>query len=346
MMIERIRNARVKVSTNNGFVPSLIIDVNEKYQHVFSPNSRESRLLMQTDMETIGRLFDGGSYLFIDGILRDYRGSNFKGFQHSDEAIAALAEKLGYSLVDPKKAADNSIFQGIRHNLNGAFMGGEWEKFDLDIPAYGDGGKFENRLIAAWSPFRKEVVITVDMLRLKCTNGMVGQSPMVTYEVPVVNDWNNNLEIASRQLKPRFNEKIRTSIEGMADKRASIYEVEKAFRLLQAREAGVSGANLSHIHELIDLTDVGRHLRNHYNREQLERGDLPAHLTRYDVFNILTEATTHIGRDSRSDRAITGYLNEFVFSKEKSSIQKSGIIKLSHDSDHNRAFFTSFKNDE
>ncbi|MEG0868895.1 MAG: DUF932 domain-containing protein, partial [Hafnia sp.] len=258
-------------------------------------------------------------------------------------------ERLGYSLIDPKKASDNTIFQGIRHNLNGAFMGGEWDKFDLDMPGFGDGGKFENRLIAAWSPFLKGVVITVDMLRLACTNGMVGQSPMVTYEVPVVNDWNNNLEIASRQLKPRFNDRIRTSIEGMADKRASLYEVERAYRLLEKREGIIDMGDFearNNLQELLHITDIQAQLGSHYSQEQMKRNDLPSHLTRYDVYNILTEAATHLGRDGRSDRAITGYLNDFVFNKERSFSQHSGLIKLSQDSDHNRAFFASYKNDE
>lgn len=345
-MIEHIRGAKVKVSVDLGLaLPRLKIEVNEKYEHVFTPNSKESRLLAQTDLETIHRLFNGGSYFFVNGVLRDYRASTYKGFQHSDDAILALATKIGYSVTDPKKAKENSIFQGIRHNLNGAFLGGEWDKFDLELPGFGDGGKFENRLVAAWSPFRTGVIITVDMLRLVCTNGMVGQSPMVTYEVPVVNDWNNNLEIASRQLRPRFNEVIRRSVEAMPDKRASLYEVERAHKLLKQRSGGVIDTTSS-LRDLVELTDAAKHLRSHYNDDQLARNELPSHLTRYDVFNILTEATTHHGREERNDRAITAYLNEFVFAKEQSRGQRSGVIKLSQDSDPNRAFFTSFKNDK
>ena len=340
-MIERIRNASVIAYSDMKCPPSLVIEVAGKYTHTFSPNSRESRLLAQTDKETINRLFNGGSYFFVDGVLRDYRLSTYKGFQHSDDAIKALAEKLGYSVADPRNAGNKTIFQGIRHNLNGAFMGGEWDKFDLDLPGFGDGGKFENRLVAAWNPFRKGVVITVDMLRLVCTNGMVGQSPMVTYEVPVVSDWNNNLEIAKRQLKPRFNDRIRQSLEAMVDKRASLYEVEKAYRLLVKRKASVNERHVE-LGQLIELTDAQKHLWKHYSPDQLKRSELPSHLTRYDVFNALTEATTHLGRDAQNDLAITGYLNDFVFAKEQSIVQTSGLIKRSQESDHNRAFFTSF----
>jgi hypothetical protein len=350
-MIVRLMNAKVLATSEFTYSPELKLHIEgvykeQKYEfeHTFSRNSRESRLLLSCDMQTVNRLFNGGSYLFVDGILRDYRGSHFKGYQHGDKAIDALVERLGYSAIDPLKPGSSSINQNVRNRLNGAFLGNaNWDSFELEIPNMGDGGRFTNKLVAAWSPFQKNVIINVDTLRLVCANGMVGEASAVTFQVPVVSDWETSLDIASRQLKPRVNAIMTASIEKMVDQRATIHDVNRAHDLLANRSFGEKGneSNKAQIQYLLRLTDVERHLRSYYSEAELKATQNHAHLTRYDVYNILTEASSHLGNDPRNDRAITGYLNEFVFGKEQDNIVHTGLIKVSDESDHNRAFFSS-----
>jgi hypothetical protein len=351
-MIVRLKHAKVLATSDFEYSPKLTLLIEgvfkgtkHEFTHTFSPNSRESRLLLTTDMQTINRLFNGGSYLFVNGVMRDYRSSTYKDYHHSDDAIDALVERLGYSVVEPMKPGKVSMVQNVRNRLNGAFLGGAWDEFDLEIPKMGEGGKFTNKLVAAWSPFKKNVIINVDTLRLICSNGMVGEASALTYQVPVVSDWKTSLDIASRQLKPRVNDEMLRGFEALVDQRASIYDVNRARDLLSRRHIGgksEGGAEMAQMQDLLRLTDVERHLRHYYSSDELKVNQNPAHLTRYDVFNILTEASSHIGNDAYNDRAITGYLNEFVFGKEKASTVTTGIIKVSEESDHNRAFFTSY----
>ena len=59
----------------------------------------------------------------------------------------------------------------------------------------------------------------------------------------------------------------------------------------------------------------------------------------FDVFNILTEASTHYGRNDLSDKAVQMGVNRIMFDQFKSKVVLNPTMPESSESDPSRAFF-------
>lgn len=366
-MFEIIRNADVEAKII--FVKeslSLQITIDNRYEHQFSAGSRESKLCLNTNIETIQSMFYGGTYFIYKGKLVDYRLSNYKGFTHTTDGISQLAERIGLSDItsnanhsQSSPAARRSPASGLfnqqrgRKN-NGVFLGGEWDKFDLNIRDLGIGGEFENKLIYRWSPFSDTITTSLEVERLVCANGMVASSPFVTFEVPLINDWERNLHVISAQLQPRISDVLTSRFSDMAKKPSSVFDVQRAHGLLLDRRKsiedlndGKGGSDITNLNNMLSITDAEFNLGNYYRNELFSNTEksklVDAHLTQFDVFNILTEASSHYGNDSDSNVSIQRDLNRLVFDEFDRKKQLRPSVPTISDSDHRRAFFGSNK---
>lgn len=354
-----IRNAKVEVSIKpvKSDVYTLQIVINGDYVHQFPPNAKENKLIYLMEPSAIAAKFTGGTYVFLDDVLIDYRTGDYTGFIHNADGIKNLAEKIGCSTT--KKSAFGSpvrgLFQGFRETKGEVFLGGEGEEFDLDIAFLAEGGSFRNRLIHKWSPFSSNIITSLEVERLICNNGMVGLSPFVTNKIPIINDWERNLKIVSTGLIPTYNDILNHRFSEMANSNASIHEVLSARELLDSRKENVNiedffngkkqpSKNNNDLKMLLEHLNVYKRLGDIYNEEVFIDKDkskmVASDLSLFDVFNILTEGCTHTSGSDSSNGMIQREINRIVFdelhNKRKALAE---VPKLSEESDHKRIFF-------
>lgn len=193
MSMQIVRNARVVASysevSESHPIPSLVLTINEQFQHVFERESKESKLVMQFDLDEISKMFDGGTFVFYENVLRDYRRSDYRGFIQSDESIDQLMDIIGATDYKVRQGVNGLINRTRSRQNNGLFLGDTWDKFDLDVAELGQGGFFSNNLVYQYSVFSPNIVTSLESTRLVCTNGMISKAALASYEVPVVSDW-------------------------------------------------------------------------------------------------------------------------------------------------------------
>lgn len=351
-MFEIIKNASVSthIIVKEKSI-SLKIIINDKYSHEFPVNSRESKLCLTTDKQTIDALFNKGTYFFYGDKLVDYRRADSKTFIHNEDSIKELSERIGIKNYEKKSFSDpvNGLFNQSRSSKsNGVFLGGEYSTFELDIPELFEGGSFKNSLIYKWSPFSNTITTSLEVQRLVCTNGMVANAPFVTFEVPVINDWEQSLKVISTRLETQINNLLSKRFTSMADKslsRCSIADVNRAHELLNSRynNTELSSEDKKSLSNLIDILDPSLHLSRAYNLDIIQNSKLSkiadSHLTQFDLFNILTEASTHYGRDEDNDLNIQNHLNKIVFDDFKRGKRLNAKVPELGNSDHRKAFF-------
>ena len=353
--INVIRNANVEtipqMSGDKG--PVLTILVNGQYKHTFSPNSRESRMLSEVDINTIQQLLNGGTYVFSGGRLVDYRcdrHDTYKGFVQSDEAIKQLIEHIGFT--EAKTGAYsrgvNGLYEGVRSRAtNGAIFGGNGDPFDLEVPELGVGGDHDGHIVFGWSVFSDKVVTSLNVRRLVCDNGMIADAPFVTYEVPVINQWQENLDVVNARLKPVITDALGRRFKEMTDRAASLAQVLKAKEILSNRKSAVqddeggaeAGARLSRLSGILDPSlHLGHIVRESVYTDATLAAQVDGHLSQFDLYNILTEATTHYGRDEDTDRKANKLANTLVFDELKKRSTANFTLKPSTESHHGQAF--------
>lgn len=107
-MFETFKNAKVRVS----YTPSeagikVSIEVEGKYTHTFSPKSKVGKFITELEPKVLENKLIGGTYVFKDGKLLDFRFSDYQGYIRSQDDIEILAEKVGFKdSKELKKAKD------------------------------------------------------------------------------------------------------------------------------------------------------------------------------------------------------------------------------------------------
>lgn len=358
-MFKVLKNALVKVFYNEVKKDDvrLCIQVENEMPHVFDKNDAENRLISQMDIKTIEEKFNGGTYVFNHGKLIQYRDAFSLGFVRSADEMNLLSEIIGSQSATQKRGVAG-MFESFRMNsINKQhFLGGEGKEFDLKIDGMQEGGEFKNRLIYSWSPFDENLIINLETERLVCTNGMVGMASFVTKAVPLVNRYQEHLDLISVQLQPQFNAILKDRFKGMSEQRSSVHTMMSAHKLLTARSkennvlkrGGVLNdevlGSISRMKNILPLLDVRETLGGVYKKSAFDNVEQSRHLegnlTQFDVFNILTEVSSHTNGSFDSTSKIQKEINKLVFDElnDKKNV-KGNIPKIDSSSDHRRAFF-------
>jgi hypothetical protein len=353
MSFHVIKNAKVHLTPLAKGAYSVI--VNDTYTHTFDAKSKLAKDALEMDRDSLLARLNGGTFVFLGDRLVDFRYSDYQGFIHSNDGIQALGEKIGFDVSKPNYRGPGAI-QQLRRREHGIFLGGVGEDFYLDIAGLGAGGQFKNRILYRWSPFSQNIETTLEVERLICSNGMVGISPLTTRKVPLLNDWERNLEIVSLNLQPTMNALLTERFEAMVNQRATLHEVRRANQALISRleeSLGEDGkartfSELNQLRKLVDLTNIAR-LDNIYRSEVLGKNEdrtrtLPSDLNRYDLFNVLTEASTHTSGSLANTKSLQTMINVLVFDNTTSAVV--GNTRLSSESDPSRVFFGTDRKNE
>jgi hypothetical protein len=331
-------------------------EINGKYQYDFSPDSRISKALSLMSAEDLSQRMTGGQYFFVDGKLMDFRDGNYGGFVHSDESIQQLINIIGF--LDTAGMGRSKPFKKSNTLSSGLMLGNIWyddeetkTERQIIVPGYAaDGGKFTSRMAFRWNPFVKNVESLFQIIRLICENGMVGLASLCNTRIPLINRWEEHLDIAYKQIQNKVEAIATQRFRQMATERASVEEVTQLYRHAEHR---VKGANkegrLTEAEKLARISKICNpvvHLGTVYNesvfRDQRLAAQHPAHLTTFDAYNMATEIRSHtVENDESTDHALDRFSNRILFERKDlaSYAQRESQVRLSAFSNPDEAFF-------
>jgi len=290
MNYEFLRNADVEVTKTRDEKSRdvALITIDDKYQHRFDYKSRVSKSLdLMTPEDLAGRL-TGGSYFFVGDNLYDFRDGFYGGFEQTDETIAHLNDLLG--IRDTGRGG-----MRVHENVTSRHvkLGCKWSNNPITIDAFKDGGEFESELHYGWSPFLKTINSAFMLNRLICTNGMRGLRSFMNTKIPLVNRWDEHLNIANIQIQNKVESITQRRFEQMATERASVAELlvltDHAGQRIRAGENKFAADN-ERLRNIKYIADPRNHLNNVYQSHMFKKNatsaQYPGHLTTMDAYNI------------------------------------------------------------
>lgn len=344
-----IRNAKVEVETTKDAKgdDNAVITVNDKYQHQFPRNSRISKNLKIMTPADMAERLSGGSFFFVDENLYDFREGNYKGFIQDDETILKLIDLLGIheSPRGDMRVHDNVTARRVK-------LGRKWSSHPITIDAFKDGGEFKSELHYGWSPFMKTINSAFKLERLICTNGMRGMRTFMNTKIPLVNRWEEHLDIANIQIQNKVDAICKRRFVEMSRERASVAELASLAnhareRIVTDGEPGRWAEANARLNNIIGVVDPERHLRDVYQAHLFHKrspaaAQYPGHLTTLDAYNIATEIRSHSEPAAKStERAMDIIANDLVFDHKNIILPSSGKVtrRTSTFSDPDAAFF-------
>ncbi len=344
------RNASVIVEadTNNQGHPTARITVDDKFQHQFNAKSRISKALELVDPETLANRLTGGHYMFVDEQLVDFRDNTYPGFVHTDDTLNKLNEIIGIQIK-----GTNKPYVRIRNNLisDNIQLGTCWSDHNISVPEFQEGGDFSSQLHFGWNPFVKHINSAFMLYRLVCLNGMKGMTTFLNTKIPLINRWEEHLNIANQQIQNKVNSTVTIRLKQMGAERASVAETlhvanHATTRLSKNRDLAQS--EMERLSNIVQVAHPARHLSKIYKSKVFEdkklAAQMPAHLTVYDIYNIATEIRSHTTENANSSTlAMDMFANKLLFPTHS----RSGVINnpqfaqpsLSPFSDPTSAFF-------
>ena len=361
-MFNLVHNAKVEVSkgfTNHGATTASVM-VNDRFSHTFKASSRISKHLHMMTPTDLSKQLSGGSFFFVDDKLIDFRDSSYNGFVHTDDSVNHLMDTIGFEDIDntsrvlgvrgrrsrllSKSDTDDDVESTIR-------LRKQWDVAGFKVPGYADGGEMESHLFYQWNPFVSHVRATYELLRLICENGAVGIAPIFNAKIPLVNRWQEHLDMATDQIQRVISHKTSNRMISMKDERASLYDCLNTTSHIQARVSSeeIASTEFQQLRNILNIVNPQIHLDEVYNQHVFDNStlakQLPSHLTAMDLYNIVTEVRTHTTETSKSrNTALDGLANALLFgegfSEFDSSVDRcSTSPKISSFSDSETAFF-------
>lgn len=297
------------------------IIVNGEFHHRFSPSSRISKHLDVMQPRDLEARLTGGTFFFIGDQMVDMRDGQFDGFVHTDESVGVFMDLLGYQ---SKKDLPRYRGRMTEETEDDLVLRKVWSENEISVPGYAQGADFTTELSFVWNPFVKTINSSFDLVRQICTNGMVGLGSFMNTKVPLFNRQVEHLDIASRQIQNKVNGVIVDRVHTMTSERASVADCllleQHAFdRLVGTQDQRAGERDCLKI--LISAVSPKFHLHNTYRdavfSDKNLASQLPAHLSKYDVFNIATELRSHTSQSTlSSDNALDKFSNSTLFDRE------------------------------
>ena len=335
-----IKNASVEVQAvkdaKNHNCTKIIVD--DKFEHTFPASSRVSKHLEVMPVEKLQDRLNGGSFFFIEDHLVDWRDGQYNGFVHSDETISQYMDILGYQYVDdiPYHHKRNTTQQIILRSV--------WDNHNITVPNYTVGGEFNSQLSFIWNPFVTSVNSSFDIVRLICTNGMVGLTSFLNTKIPLFNRQVEHLDIAAKQIQNKISNIVADRIQIMAEDRSSVGQcLLLEDHILERLSSTIETSEHSRLMNLLNAVSPKQQLSNVYKdnvfNDKNLAAQLPAHLTQFDIFNVATELRTHTSESNNSSNfALDKFANVLLFDDNKPTVSSKNNTNLATFSDPNKAF--------
>jgi hypothetical protein len=312
-----VRNAKVEVNRvfQNGKESAQII-VGDSFNHIFKHDNTVSQSLI-LGAQAVADQLNGGTYFFHGDKLVSYRNGNHKGFVHTDDSINKLIEHIGYTTKFSKSQYHSNSTDAIRlQNVH--------SNVEMQIEQYATGGEMNSQLSFAWDPFQSHIRAVFQLVRQICSNGMVGMADFMNAKIPVINEWQQHMEIANKQIQNKITSMVNSRMQIMAENRASVRDcqriVEACHKRLNDLEVHQDPLEVDRIRKICLVADPAIHLKDHYGVRVLEDKRLgeqaASHLTEFTAWNMLTELASHTRQTSaNSNTALHKHANELLIDR-------------------------------
>lgn len=343
-----VRNGQVSVrqhSTKRGN-PFAEITVDDKYVHTFSPKSRVSKHLSVMSPTDLAERLSGGNFFFVENQLVDFRDGNYDGFIHTDEAIKVFMEVLGYIRSNQLQRHQQS---DDVYDASNIVLRKTWNEHDIHVPGYQQGGDFSSRLSFVWNPFVRTINSSFDLVRLICTNGMIGLTSFLNARIPLENRWQEHLDIASRRIQNQVSSVVVQRVDQMRLERATVADclLLESHAHNRFNSPGRDIEERERLLHMISAVSPSRNLADTYRPtvflERAIASQLPAHLTNLDLFNLATELRSHSAQSKdSSNNALDRFANGLMFNPQNDAMVYASSMtagKVAAFSDPEKAFF-------
>ena len=315
---ELVRNAHVTglATADDKGRTTLTIKINGQFDHVFPHSSRVSKALSVASLDDIVSRLSGGTFFLIDGELIEFRYNDYNGFIHNNDSVARLMEVVGVTESDDEMTgvSANTANRNIK-------LSKEWASEGFNVPAV-QSGDFETAIHYGWSAFSQNVSSAFVLWRLVCANGMRGMTNFLNSQIPLVNNWEEHLDMANRQLMNKINAKMNDRIAALQGERASVADCLLLNSHIADRRLGLHNATdsfaLNKLSNIQAIANPVLHLGEIYKSEVFKDGAMasaaPAHISGYDLFNMVTEVRTHTSASTDSSgRSLDMLANSLLF---------------------------------
>ena len=323
------------------------ITVNDQFEHTFPAKSRVSQELQLVSPTELGARLSGGSYFFVQDSLIDFRDQRYHGFVHDDVALDSLMDTIGFTHLDNRRSRSAHRMLN-RTSSNSIALSKVWSDHQIEVPMFNEGGVFTSEMNFTWNPFAKNVSSVYQLVRQICTNGMVGTTPFCNMQIPLVNRWEEHLDIANMQLQNKIGNMMERRLIEMSQSRASVGVIMLLDKhIINRLDTDNPGQNRAGLQALGAVVDPFTNLHPYYNTDVFENkaiaAQTPSHLSLMDAWNIATEVATHYEpTDGSSDAGLQKLANSIVFDLKCSTAQIQHLgsnIAESPFSSPERAFF-------
>ena len=342
--LRRKASVVVRASTDRKNHPVAEIEVDGEYTHRFPASSRVSKALEEMSPIQLQERLDGGSYFFVNGILFDFRDGNYNGFIHTPESIDALQDVIGI------RGREDS--RRVTQDQGTAKLSRVWSTQEIQVPGMDKGGVFDSRLTFSWNPFVETIRSSFDIIRLICANGMTGLTSLFSARIPLINRWEEHLDIADKQIQNKLYSMLTDRLQQMSTERATLADCLRlrdhaTDRMDDVRNGSVQvggrRATLENIRKIVSPeAHVGAFYKPAAFMDRRLAAQLPSHLTMFDAYNIATEIATHTAQtDKSSNHALDKFANELIFDRTdtRHHAARFGGPVISSFSDPANAFF-------
>ncbi len=330
-----IKNTDVEIirgKTPKSHQPVATMILNGEYEHTFAPTSRVSLALADTHESQIQSRIQGGSFFLQDGKLVSFKDGNKKHFVHSNESIQALIDTIGYTTDKEHMGGFNRL------NTRELKLQNVWSDVELEIPGYQTGNEFNSQLSFSWSPFEAHVSSVFRLIRLICTNGMTGTTNFLNTNIPLVNRWEEHLNIASKQIQNKVTGMMESRFKQMIHQHATVRDLQRVMDHITKR-AKVDSNNQSDevINMMIrtaQMIDPKTHVGDKYLGSAFEDGRvgdrLASHISMHTLWNLITELSSHTNEgEGSTDLGLDRFANEILFGRlDNGSLGMTGEIEL------------------
>lgn len=318
MKYELIRNADVKVERHRNSQNQWLAEIQVAgHSHTFPANSRVSRALETNTVDDIQERFKGGTYFFVEGTLVDFRDRQYQGFIQDDASIASLVRVIG--IIDRRSISTHlSDNQTSRRYV----LGCSWDASQFTIEDFAKDGTFENELLFGWSPFNKDVSSAFMLKQMSTGNAIRGMSSFLRKKIPLINRWEEHLDIACKQLQVRIDSEVKKRFKKMNIERASVQELLLISDHAKTRldkgpnvKGSAAEARLRRIHMTANpIVHTNGIYKESVFTDMRLAAQRSGHLSVFSVYQLATEMRTHTEEaDGSSTLALDRFANDLIF---------------------------------
>lgn len=330
-----IKNANVEIirgETPKSHQPVATMIIDGEYEHEFSPSSRVSRALADTSTDQIQQRIQGGSFFLQNDKLVSFKDGNKKHFVHTDESIQALIDTIGYTTDKEHMGGFNRL------NTRELKLQDVWSDVELEIPGYQTGNEFNSELSFQWSPFEAHVSSVFRLIRLICTNGMTGTTNFLNTNIPLVNRWQEHLDIASKQIQNKVTGMMESRFNQMIHQHATVRDVQRVMDHITKRAKVDHNQQSEKTMELMirtaQMIDPKTHVGDKYLGSAFEDGRvgdrIASHISMHTLWNLITELSSHTTEgEGSTDFGLDRFANEILFDRlDDGTLGMTGEIEL------------------